>query len=277
MNLLFKYEQRGSCVQLVSNAGYIATSFASLAPLDALHARSVGDAVAALADTEQPCVLAGGTDLPAKFNEGYAPKTLIDISRLAALREITEATGELRIGALVTHFEGAAHPLIRKHLPGFAAAWAKIANVRVRFSATIGGNLMARRTRYEGSILLSALGARARLESKAGTQDVPVEALWTGGTTPAALLTSILIPLRRGQRFDYERSLRPIMTQAIAYDDSGEGRVVTATEFAIPVIRPLRKGQAQGALRLTDPVTSQDYLARVSDVFLSRQRKRGAS
>jgi CO/xanthine dehydrogenase FAD-binding subunit len=81
-------------------------------------------------------------------------------------------------------YEGAAHPLVREYASGFAAAWGKIANVRVRFSATIGGNLMARHTRYECSILLSALEANARLRGPAGTFEMPVEKLWNA-TLPA--------------------------------------------------------------------------------------------
>jgi carbon-monoxide dehydrogenase medium subunit len=219
-------------------------------------------------------VLAGGTDLPARFNEGFCPTDLIDISRIPALREVILAENGIEIGAAVTHAQGTANPLIRQHLPSFAQAWSRIANVRVRMSATLGGNLMARRTRYEGAILLSALGARLRFSAPGGAIEIAAEHIWSN-VPETALLTGIIIPLRKGLRLDYARELRPIMTQAVAIDAEGEGRVVTATEHVIPRVRSLADGTAVGAdPDFDDPVTSAAYLRKVSGTLLSRQLTR---
>jgi carbon-monoxide dehydrogenase medium subunit len=165
--------------------------------------------------------------------------------------------------------------LVAQHLPSLAHPWSRIANVRIRFSATLGGNLMARRTRYEGAILLTALGARMRLRWAAGETEIPVQDLWTADLPRAALLTTVVIPLRRGLRLDYARELRPIMTQAV--EDNAPGRVVTATEYVIPRLRRLNSVDAasvEGEIALDDPVTSTAYLARVSQTLLERQLKR---
>jgi CO/xanthine dehydrogenase FAD-binding subunit len=74
--------------------------------------------------------------------------------------------------------------------------------------------LMARRTRYECLILLSALEANARLRGPAGTFELPVEKLWSATLPKGTLLTAVGLPARNRLRVDYERSLRPIMTQA---------------------------------------------------------------
>jgi carbon-monoxide dehydrogenase medium subunit len=242
-----------------------------------VRAATIAEAVDALANAGRAAVLAGGTDLPARFNEGFAPTDVIDISRLRDLRTVTVVGDALEIGATVTHAMGAAHALTRQHLPSLSKAWSRIANVRIRFSATIGGNLMARRTRYEGAILLSALQARLRLQSASGISEIPVEDIWTAELPPSALLTHIIVPLRKGIRFDYARDLRPIMTQAVAFDDSGAGRVVTATEYAAPCIRVLALNdpqRAHGELDLADPVTSLAYLRRASAALLARQLER---
>jgi hypothetical protein len=88
------------------------------------------------------------------------------------------------------------------------------------------------------------------------------------------LLTTIVIPLRKGLRMDYARDLRPIMTQAVVLEDDAPGRVVTATEFIVPRIRALKDDTADGALDAVDPVTSTTYIAKVSDTLLARQLER---
>ncbi len=264
-------------MKFVPAAGLIATSSSSLPRFRLIRAADIAEAVAALDGSENPAVLAGGTDLPARFNEGFAPSALIDVSRIAELREIRLIGDAIEIGATVTHAAGCAHPLVLRHVPSLAQAWARIANVRVRFSATLGGNLMARRTRYEGAILLTALRARLRLAFAGGETELAVEDIWTAALPRAALLTTMIIPLRNGLRLDYARELRPIMTQAVALEDGAPGRVVTATEYVIPRLRRLVTDDAtsvEGDLDLHDPVTSSAYLERVSATLLARQLNR---
>lgn len=263
-------------MRFVSDSGCIATSFRTLPRFRAVRAATIAQAASALGEADRPAVLAGGTDLPARFNEGFQPTDLIDISRIAELRGIAVDGGSLVIGAAVTHAAGASHPEIERCIPGFASAWSRIANVRIRLSATLGGNLMARRTRYEGAILLTALDARLRFAGPTGGAEVPVEALWSG-EAPPGLLTHIVIPLRPGLRLDYDRSLRPIMTQALAVDMQGNGRIVTATEHVVPrmvAVIGCAPGTAFGTARYADPVTSDDYINRVSRVLCLRQLER---
>ena len=248
------------------------TSFRTLPRFRVVRARALDEAVAALASAERPAVLAGGTDLPARFNEGFAPSDLIDISRLDDMRRIEVRDDALIIGAAVTHADGSTDPLVARHLPGFADAWARIANVRVRLRATIGGNLMARRTRYEAANLLAALGANAHLATTAGAITLPVEELWSSPHLKC-LLTAVSIPLRQGLRLDYDRTLRPIMTQAVAVDAAGLGRIVTSTEYVVPVVRTLPLAPQADDL-IGDPVTSAAYLTRMRRVLLARQLQR---
>lgn len=261
-------------MKLIAAAGFVPTSFRTVPRFNLVRARTIAEAVTAIGDARDPAVLAGGTDLPARFNEGFAPSDLIDISHIGALREIKVAEDAIEIGALVTHAAGSSHALIARHLPSFGAAWRRIANIRIRFSATLGGNLMARRTRYEGAILLSALGARLRFASKAGIREIAVEDNWLSEGGKVGLLTTIVVPLRKGLRMDYARDLRPIMTQAVAVEDHAPGRVVTSTEFIVPRIRALTGDRPEGALDTGDPVTSAAYIRKVSATLLVRQLER---
>ncbi|MGW0182105.1 FAD binding domain-containing protein, partial [Nocardia sp. NPDC003345] len=102
--------------------------------------------------------------------------------------------------------------------------------VRIRYTGTIGGNLMARRFRYEMPLLLDALEARTRwLDGR--THDIGD--LWTG--EPAGLLTGIAVPTTDLVWFGYERSMRPTTTVALAIRRRAGGtlsvRAVAGSEY----------------------------------------------
>ena len=265
------------------HTGLIATSARTLPPFHLVRVQSTGDVVAALADAARPAILAGGTDLPACFNEGFEPSHLIDISRLDALRNITVQDNALHIGALVTHAAGADDALIQQHVPGFSTAWKHLANVRIRLRATLGGNLMARRARYEGAILLCALDARLRFATGGAALEMTVAEFINAAPadTPARFLTGIVIPLRRGLRLDYDRSLRPVMTQAVALAGDGYARAVLATEYIQPQVLDLDADPMTAHDKLPpelgDPVTSSSYLRHTGRVLLRRQLARMAT
>jgi carbon-monoxide dehydrogenase medium subunit len=222
----------------------------------------VAEAVAALAEPGAAAV-AGGTDLCAGFNAGKTPALLVCLAGVSALRGIAVSATEIRIGAMTTHAEGSRHPGLAAALPGFSAAWGKLANPRVRHRATIGGNIMARHTRYEMSLLLTALGAR--LEFTDGTRG-PAEA-WDDAP---GLLTQVVIPRLPGQRFLYMRGLRPQLTLALHRHEGG-GAAAIATEW----LRPQPISLADTGLEalpenFTDHVISHWYARRAGATLLAR-------
>ncbi|MFF4357646.1 FAD binding domain-containing protein [Streptomyces sp. NPDC001604] len=89
--------------------------------------------------------IAGGTTLVDLMRETVErPQTLVDISRLP-LREVNVTErGGLRIGALVTMSEAAAHPKVRTLYPVISEALELSASAQLRNMATIGGNIMQR-------------------------------------------------------------------------------------------------------------------------------------
>jgi len=89
--------------------------------------------------------IAGGTTLVDLMRETVEhPETLVDISRLP-LREITATErGGLRIGALVTMSQAAAHPKVRTLFPVVSEALELSASAQLRNMASIGGNIMQR-------------------------------------------------------------------------------------------------------------------------------------
>ncbi|MFF7049564.1 FAD binding domain-containing protein [Streptomyces griseorubiginosus] len=89
--------------------------------------------------------IAGGTTLVDLMRETVErPETLVDISRLP-LREVTVTErGGLRLGALVTMAEAAAHAKVRTLYPVVSDALELSASAQLRNMATIGGNIMQR-------------------------------------------------------------------------------------------------------------------------------------
>ena len=279
-------------MQLVSSAGLVATSARSLAPMKLYQPHSVAETLAALDAAENPLLLAGGTDLVACFNEGLGPREIVDLARVQELRGIEADSHLLDIGAGVTHGIGCAHAAVLARAPGFAQAWGRIANPRIRFGATLGGNLMARRARYEGPVLLAALAAALVFTGAAGTQSMTVADLWATRVPARSLLTRIRIDTGALLWYSYERSMRPLITLAASLTRSADGmrlRCAVATEYLQPTVLELalpatdlaqvalaartiaRDAFAQLPASFADPVVTHSYAVAAGTALLSRQ------
>ncbi|MFI9167900.1 FAD binding domain-containing protein [Streptomyces lincolnensis] len=89
--------------------------------------------------------IAGGTTLVDLMRETVErPETLVDISGLPLDEVAVTERGGLRIGALVTMSEAAAHPKVRSLYPVISQALELSASAQLRNMATIGGNIMQR-------------------------------------------------------------------------------------------------------------------------------------
>lgn len=109
------------------------------------RARSVKQAVAAVADREDAMFLAGGTNLLDLMKlEIEAPGHLVDVQDLGL--DAIEATkeGGLRIGALVSNTDLAADRRIQKDYGVLTRAIVAGASGQLRNKATTGGNLLQR-------------------------------------------------------------------------------------------------------------------------------------
>ena len=89
-------------------------------------------------------LIAGGTNLLDLMKlEVATPDALLDITRVG-LKEITSDGAGLRIGALVSNSDCAAHPRIRTDWPLLSRAILAGASPQLRNKATMGGNLCQR-------------------------------------------------------------------------------------------------------------------------------------
>jgi xanthine dehydrogenase YagS FAD-binding subunit len=89
---------------------------------------------------------AGGTDLIGCLRDHvFDARLVVSLSRVTELRGIsTRSDGALRIGALTTIAEVAAHPLVTQRYVALANAATSVATPQIRNQGTIGGNLCQR-------------------------------------------------------------------------------------------------------------------------------------
>jgi CO/xanthine dehydrogenase FAD-binding subunit len=210
-------------------------------------AATVDDALAALATGARP--VAGGTDLVVGDRQGKAPlpDALVAIHRLAELRGIEETDSGLRLGALATHAEIAAHPVVLERLTALADASAIVGSHATRAHGTLGGNLMNASPAMETGGPLVCLDASVELRSASDSRTVGVQELFTGpGTTVAAedeLLVAVHVPpVGEGSgsayvRLEYRRQMEIAVVGATAVLTL-DGDEVTAARIAITALAP---------------------------------------
>ena len=257
-------------------------------------ATNVDEALAALERGARP--VAGGTDLVVGARQGKAPlpRSLVAIHRIDELRGIVEEEGGLRIGALATHAELAAHPAIRERFTALADASAIVGSHATRAQGTLGGNLMNASPAMETGGPLMCLDATVALRLARGERTVSVADLFSGpGATVASsdeLLVAVDVPSlgsRAGSayvRLEYRRQMEIAVVGATAVVEL-DGDTVSAARVAITALAPTirRVPEAEEALAGTagdDRVVAAaaraaaEAAAPISDVRASERYRR---
>jgi len=137
--------------------------------------QSVEAAVDLLAGAEGAFVLAGGTDLLVKLrSEMLEPDLVVDIKRIAGMKEITPEDGGWRIGAAVSGAEMGEHAGLVADWPGVVEAAGLIGSTQVQGRATLAGNLCNASPAADSVPAMVAANARVRVVGLQGTRDIAV-------------------------------------------------------------------------------------------------------
>lgn len=176
-----------------------------------LRPTALVDALSALADPkhaqgaekiEHLTVLAGGTDFyPAQTARTAwleaTPRNILDISGIAALKEIRETEAGTKLGALATWAEirDAALP---PAFDGLKLAAREIGGQQVQNRGTVAGNLCNASPAADGVPPLLALDSSVEIASTRGRRSVPLSEFITGNRktvlAPDELVTAVHVP-----------------------------------------------------------------------------------
>jgi aerobic carbon-monoxide dehydrogenase medium subunit len=167
---------------------------------DLLQPRSVAEAVDVLARYgEEARPLGGGTTLIILMKQrALHYPYLVDLQTIPGLDRVSLESDGLRIGALVTHRAVECSSIVREDFPVLAEAFSKIGNVRVRQTATVGGNLAHADYRLDPPPPLLVLGAEITAVGINGSRTIQLQDFFRGmyetALKPGELLVDIKIP-----------------------------------------------------------------------------------
>src|SRR5262245_60979083 len=161
--------------------------------------RTIVEALAVLGEHgDEARVIAGGTALVTMMRQRLlSPGYLVSLREISGLDRIEAANGDLCIGALVTHREAETSPLVRDRLPVLADTFRRVASVRIRNMATVGGALAHADPNQDPPVTLIALGARVEIRG-AGARELPVEEFfrdyYASALGPGEVVTGVVVP-----------------------------------------------------------------------------------
>ena len=163
--------------------------------------RGLDEALAVLREHgEDARVVAGGTALVTMMRQHLVrPGCLVSLRDVQGLNRIEATNGALRLGALVTHREAEVSPLVRERLPVLAETFRRVATVRIRHMATIGGALAHADPNQDPPVTLLALGASVEIRGARGHRELPLGGFFRDyyetALEPGELVTAVTVPL----------------------------------------------------------------------------------
>jgi carbon-monoxide dehydrogenase medium subunit len=222
--------------------------------------QTLDEALTALRDSPGARVLAGGQSLVPLMNQRRErPATLVDITRLPGLDEVTTADGRLRVGALVTQAAFERAPGVAARCPLAFECLPFTGHLATRNRGTVGGSIAHADPRAELPLALLTLGGAAAVASVDRRRTIAAEELFTGPYENALDAGEILVATDwpttdelPGQAFEEVAQRHgdyTIASAGCALRLDGDGRVATA-RVGIGAVgdRPLLAPEAAAAL-----------------------------
>lgn len=202
--------------------------------------------------------VAGGTDLMVDLARGRArPDLMLDLSRVAQLRELDRADGMLLLGAGVTYSR-----MIAELAPFVALVQAArtVGSLQIRNRGTVGGNLATASPAGDTLPVLAAYGAEVVLACADGGRTVPLGQFLTGpkrtALRPDELITAVRWPVTRHTGTFAKigpRAAMVIAVASLAVVVDHDRRVVRAALGAVgPTVLRAAEAEQYAAGLLTD-------------------------
>ena len=167
---------------------------------DYLTPRTVDEALTILREYgDEARVIAGGTALVTLMRQHLVrPSCLVSLRDVQGMDRIETSNGTLRVGGLVTLRELEVAPVVQERLPVLAETCRRVATVRIRHMATIGGALAHADPNQDPPVTLIALGAKVETLRAAGGREVPLDEFFSDYyetvLEPGELVTGVTVP-----------------------------------------------------------------------------------
>jgi carbon-monoxide dehydrogenase medium subunit len=228
---------------------------------DYLRPDNMADAIAALQATEEPCVLAGGTDLLIGLKtRTVKPQCLIDLKGIPDLDAIQYDNG-FKLGALTTVRDIEVSPLIREKIPVLSEAAATLGSIQIRNRATVGGNLCHGSPAADMAAILLAMNSEVEIATGNGARTIELDQFFSApnqtALKPNEVLSHIIIPeeierfkgiyLKHGPRKAMDIG---IVNIAIVLDADAASGLCNQIMIALGAVapRPIRARKAEALL-----------------------------
>ncbi|MEX2599951.1 MAG: xanthine dehydrogenase family protein subunit M [Dehalococcoidia bacterium] len=175
-------------------------------------------------------LLSGGTALAILLKQSLVqPEHIISLHKVPGLTGIKHEDGMLRVGAFTTQREMEQSPLVREHTPLLANTYSRVATVRIRNVATVGGGIAQADPAMDPPASLLILGASAKLNSTRGERIVPLNEIYADyyETTiePDEILTELQVPVQPKGEWLYTKYLPRTEDDYATVSVSALGRV----------------------------------------------------
>ncbi len=214
---------------------------------------------------ENGSLYAGGTELLlAMRHDLLRYEHLIDIKTVAGLDGIERRDGHLHIGAAATHRTIERSAVVREAIPVMAEMAANVANVRVRATGTLGGNLAFAEPHSDPATLLLALGGTARAQGRSGERTLAMDQLLAGAyensLSQDEVLTGVEVPLpgpsQRTAYLKFQVHERPLLGLALFLDLTDDGAEVREARCAVGCVSPTPCRSATAESLIAGPADS---------------------
>jgi carbon-monoxide dehydrogenase medium subunit len=166
----------------------------------ALHRpTSLEEALSLLDTLDSPMVYGGGTAIQILIKQGVLfAENLVDLAQVPGLDQLDEGPTGFRAGSMVSIRTMERDPRVVRRAPLVAATYGKVANPRVRNTASIGGNIAHGDYRLDPPTALLALSAEVVVASVRGVRTVPAREFFVDfqqtALEPGEMVLAIEIP-----------------------------------------------------------------------------------
>lgn len=211
---------------------------------------------------EKGRLYAGGTELLlAMKHDLLRYEHLVDVKTISGLDRIERKDSTLRVGSIATHRAIEISPLVKEHFPVICEMARNVANVRVRATGTLGGNLCFAEPHSDPATLLLALDAKARVQGRSGERSLTMNELIAGPYETSLSSDEILIAveialLSKSQHAAYlkfQTHERPTLGLALVLDLDGSGRIITKARAVLGSVSPTPCRSDQADVLLAGP------------------------